>query len=193
MNLLHQILARMLFVKQFNLNPVHLIMKLHIPLVLMKTLSGSLSLLLLPMGALLPYLALLLLPLQVLTMLKMIVSLLTFCPLFVPRHHILVLMLILISTGLFRSRLIKVIRQLRLLRRRFLWPLALNLVKATRKVFFVSMENIRVVLLLNSSLDALLHMLTLSVIQPFFTLLIVVFLFISTLLEEDGLRRSGVV
>ena len=55
MNLLHQILARMLFVKQLNLKLIHLIMTLHIPLVLMKTLSDSLSLLPLPMGVLLPY------------------------------------------------------------------------------------------------------------------------------------------
>lgn len=86
-----------------------------------------------------------------------------------------------------------IICKLRLLIHHFLRPLVLNLVKATRKIFFVLMENIRVVLLLNSSLDVLLHMLTLSVIQPFFMLLIVAFLFTLTLLEVDGLRRFGVV
>lgn len=83
--------------------------------------------------------------------------------------------------------------RLNLSRLRFPWPLVPNLAKAMRRRFFVVMENIKVVLLSNSLLGVLLHMLTLSVIRPFFIVPIALFLFISTWLEVDGLRRSGVV
>lgn len=54
------------------------------------------------------------------------------------------------------------------------------------------MENIETVLLLNSLLGVLLHMLTLSAIQLFFIVQNAEFLFTLMLLEADGLRRYGV-
>lgn len=83
--------------------------------------------------------------------------------------------------------------RLNLSRLMFPWPLAPNLAKAMRRRFSVLMENTKVVLLSNSLLDVLLHMLTLSVIRLFFIVPIAVFLFISMRLDEVGLRRFGVV
>lgn len=192
-NLLLLIRVLMLCVKQCKFELVRITMKLHILRVLMKMLSGSLSLLPLPIIINLLYLHSPILKLLIPKLMLMIALLLKCYPLFALLLHVLKAVAMLIAIGFFCMMLIMVICRLRLPRHHFLWLLALNLVKAMRKIFFVLMDNIRVVLLLNSLLDALLHMPMLSVIQLFFTLLIAVCLFISMLLEVDGLRRFGAV